>query len=270
MSNGAPPPVPGSAPAKKGLSPLAWVAIGCGGLVVVGVVVFVLLGIFMVAKGKEMVEGATGSGSVAEFLEELQDSPARVAAETMIRVNPELDLISSDDEAGTVTFVNTRTGEEATLNFEDIAEGRFSMSTRDGDYSIDVSDEAESGMTFKGPEGETRLGAGADLSDVPDWVPVYPAGADTRSTMHSITADGLMGALTARTSDGAQKVVDHFKQLFEDQGYEIASESMTRSGEGAFGAIAGRLMDEGRTIRDVIVESADESRITITYNQAKK
>ena len=217
MSNGAPPPDPRSAPAKKSLSPLAWVAIGCGGIVVVGFVVL-LLGVFIFQKGKAMVEDATGSGSVAEFLQDMQDNPAKATAETMIRMNPELDPVATDDEAGTITFRNNRTGEEATLNFEDIAEGRFSMTTSEGDYSIDASSEAEGGVTFRGPEGETRFGASADLSDVPDWVPAYPGATETQSTMHSTTADGFMGAFASKTSDDAQTVVDHFRQLFEDRG----------------------------------------------------
>ena len=269
MSNdGAPPPIPGSAPVKKALSPLAWVGIGCGGVAVVGVVVVVLLGVWTFQRGREMVEDATGSGSVGEFLEDLQDNPAKTAAETMIRMNPELDLVASDDRAGTITFRNTRTGEEATLNFEDIAEGRFSMTTSEGDVSIDATGQAGGGgVTFSGPDGETRVGATADLSGVPDWVPVYPGAADTRSMMQSATADGVMGALTSTTSDDLQTVVDHFKQVFEDQGYEIGSESVTKTGDRALGAITGELAGEGRSINIVIVENAGESQVTINYNE---
>ena len=268
MSDGAPPPIPGTAPVKKSLSPLAWVAIGCGGVAVVGVVLLLLLGMFVFQRGREMVEDATGSGSVAEFLEDMQDNPAKTAAETMIRMNPELDLVASDDGAGTITFRNTRTGEEATLNFEDIAEGRFSMSTSEGDVSIAASGQAGGGVTVSGPEGETRFGATPDLSDVPDWVPVYPGATDTRSMMHAATADGVMGALTSTTADDLQTVVDHFKQVFENQGYQIGSESVTKTGDQAFGAITGELAGEGRSINVVIVENAGESHVTVNYNQA--
>lgn len=272
MSNGAPPPVPGTppaAPAKSGTSPWVWILGGCGAIVVVGLVGFLLAGMFVFKKGKEMVTEATGSGSLSEFVEDMQDNPAKTTAETMIRLNPELELVSTDDEAGTITFTNTRTGEEATLNFEDIAEGRFSMTTDEGEYSIDAADGGEGGVTFKGPEGETRFGASADLGDVPDWVPVYPGATETQSTMHSTTADGVMGAFTAKSSDDAEKVSDHFKQLFEDQGWKIGTESMTKTGDGAFGAINGEAGD-GRSVNVVIIESAGESQVTINYNQKKQ
>ena len=271
MSNGAPPPVPGSAPAKQGMSPWAWVAIGCAGLVVVGFLVFMALGLFVFNKAKEVVEETTGSQSVSDFLEDMQNNPAKTAAETMVRVNPDLELVSTDDEAGTITFTNTKTGEEATLNFEDIAEGRFSMTTDEGEFRIDAEggEGGEGGVTFTGPDGqETRIGGSADLSAVPDWVPRYPGMVDAQGTLHSTTAEGVMGAFTGKSTDDAQKVVDHFKQLVEDEGYKIGGESMTRTGETAFGGVSGER--DGRTVNVVIMENAGESQVTINYNQKKQ
>ena len=267
MSTQAPPPTPGSAPAqKKDLSPWAWVAIGCGCLVLLTFVVFVALGTFVFKKGQEMVEEATGSESVSEFLDDLQEDPAKVTAETIIRVNPELDLISTDDEAGTITFRNNRTGEEATLNFEDIAEGRFSVTTEEGEFSVDAAagGSGSGGVTIKGPEGEARFGAATDLSDLPSWVPTYPDAEESHSTMHSVGADGVTGAFISQTSDSAEEVVGYFKRLFADQGWEVGSESMTRTGEGVLGAVTGEMGD--RTLNVVVVESEGKSQVTINYN----
>lgn len=271
MSNGTPPPppVPGTAPTKQGLPPLAWVGIGCGCLSVAALAVFFVTTYLVVQKGKEMVEEATGGVSLAEIAEGFEKDPARTSAEMIVRLNPDLDLLETDDEEGTITFRNTKTGEEATLNFEDIAEGRFSMTTDKGNFSLDVTDGAEGAVTFKGPEGEVRFGGGGDLSDVPDWVPRYPGATDVQGTMHSSSADGIMGAFTGKSSDDAQKVVDHFKKLFADEGYELGAESMTRTGDGAFGVITGTL-DDGRSINVMVIENADGSQVTINYNQKKQ
>ncbi len=272
MANGAPPPVPGSAPAKQGTSPWVWIAVGCGGLVVVGFLIFLALGFFVFNKTKEVVEETTGSGSISDFIKDVQENPSKTLAEAAVRANPDLELVSTDDEAGTITFTNTRTGEQATFNFEDIAEGRFSMTTDEGEYRVDANQdgEGEGGFTFSGPDGqETRIGASADLSAVPDWVPRYPGMAETQSTLHSTTAEGMMGAFTGKSTDDAQQVVDHFKQLFEDKGWKIGGESMTRTGETAFGGINGDLGD-GRSVNVVIMESAGNTQVTINYNQAKQ
>ena len=114
-----PPPLPESGADKKGLSPLAWIAIGIGTFVAVGFAGCLALGVFVFRTGQEAVREATGSESLSDFVEGLRGDPARTAAEAIIRINPELDLISTDDDAGTITFRNTRTDEEATLNFAD-------------------------------------------------------------------------------------------------------------------------------------------------------
>jgi hypothetical protein len=265
------PPVPGSAPPKKGLPALAWVAIGCGGLIIVGIVLFFLLALFVFSKGKEVIEDATGSGSISDFVEDMQENPTRTAAETMIRLNPELELVSTNDSAGTITFRNTRTGEEATLNFEDIAEGRFSMTTDEGEFTVNATEAEEGGgVVFSGPQGETRFGASADLSDVPDWVPSYPGSENLQGTMQSTSAEGLMGAFSAKTSDDAQKVVDYFKNLFEERGFKIGAESMTRTGEGAFGAVNGEWVEEGRVVNVVVIENAADGETVVTINYTSK
>jgi hypothetical protein len=52
----SPPIAPGPAqPPKKGLHPLIWVAIGCGGLIFLAVVLFMALGFFALRKAKEHV-----------------------------------------------------------------------------------------------------------------------------------------------------------------------------------------------------------------------
>ena len=268
MSNGAPPPVPGpvptSTPPKKGMSPLAWVAIGCGGLMVVAFVGFLAVTAFVVKKTKDVVSEVTGSESLQDMVEGFKDNPVKTAAETMVRINPDLDLVESDDEAGTITFHNRKTGEEATVNFEDIAEGRFSVTTDEGDFSVDASQQADGGVTFKGPEGEARFGASADLSDVPDWVPAYPGATDIQSAMHSTTGDGMMGAVISKTSDEPQKVLDFYKEKFEELGYDIGSQSMTTTGQGAFGAITGEMSD-GRSLNVGIIRQAGETQVTTNY-----
>lgn len=266
-----PSPIPESAPVKKGLSPLAWIAIVIGGVVVVGFIGMAALGVFLFRQGREVVREATGTESVGEFFENFRDDPARTGAEAMIRMNPELDLIRTDDAAGTITFRNNQTGEEATLNFTDIAEGRFTMTTREGEFSVDASAGADGaaseggGVTVKGPEGETRFGTIASVTDVPDWVPVYPGGGETQSAYQTTTGDGLSGAVSSKTTDDVQTVVDHYKKLFEDTGYAIGTQSLTQSGDGAVGSIAAELPENERSINVIVIQQGDETQIMLNY-----
>lgn len=265
MSEETSPPVAATAAAKSGLSTLAKVGIGCGVLGVIGLVVFVVAGYFLVQKGQEMVQEATGVESLEELAESLQENPAKFAAELAIRNNPDLEFLETDDEDGTITFRNRASGEKATLNFEDIAEGRFSMSTDEGDISIDA--DADGGVTVAGPEGEARFGARANLEDVPDWVPLYPNASEIKSAFQSASGNEMNGALSITTSDTPQAVFDYYKQLFEEQEHNILSQSMTDTGQGSLGSLKVDL-GTGREINIAILGLAGTCQVTLTY-QAK-
>ncbi len=247
---------------KKGLSPFAWIAIGCGGLVLVGVVAVVGVLGFGFFKAKEFVEENVGDPS--EVLSELQKNPTKVIAETAIRADPNYELIDSDDEAGTITFRNNKTGEEATMNFQDIAEGKWSVTTDEGEFKVDANDGGEGGVTLTGPEGETRIGGSTTLDDVPEWVPLYPDATQTQSAYSAKTAQGVGGAVTIQTQDAAKKVVEYYKQQFEDAGYSITAETSSATPQGGFASIMGEL--SGRTVAVGAVEQGGSTQVTINYN----
>jgi hypothetical protein len=249
---------------KKGLPVWGWVLIGCGGLVVAGFILFAALGFFVFKKGTELAKEATGVESFEELGKALEDNPVKTAAEMAIRLNPELEIVESDGEAGTLTFRNKKTGEVATFGYKEIAEGKFSLSTDEGEYSVSASED-EGGVVLRGPEGETRFGASASLDDVPGWVPGYPGASEVVSGYSSRTAEGSTGMVSSVTGDSAQEVLDHFEAWFEEQGWKVSSRSLTSSGDGSFGAIAGELEGEGRTLNIGVVETADETRITVNY-----
>jgi hypothetical protein len=93
------PPPPGSPQApKKGLSPLAWVGIGCAVLFVLGL---------LVLGGIVGVGGYFAKKAAAKF----EKNPTMAAAEMVVRLNPDLELVSSDEKTNTLTIKDKKTGE---------------------------------------------------------------------------------------------------------------------------------------------------------------
>ena len=102
---------------KKGLSPLAWIGIGCGGLLLIGILV-VSVGGYFAAK------------TVSDFV---GDNPAAAAAEAIVRINPELELVESDREAGTITIREKSTGKEVTVNYSQLERGELVFGDGEGE-----------------------------------------------------------------------------------------------------------------------------------------
>ncbi|MCP4224029.1 MAG: hypothetical protein GY773_11850, partial [Actinomycetia bacterium] len=121
-------------PAKKKVSPWVWVLGGC--LVLIVVVLLLMGGCtwFLADKAKDIA---------ADF----EANPAKAAAEMAVRLNPDLELVSTDEEAGTMTVLQKSTGKEVTLDFDEISEGRFSFETDKGESTISFDPQGDGGLT---------------------------------------------------------------------------------------------------------------------------
>lgn len=249
---------------KTGLSPMAWIAIGCGVVILLAFVAFFALGAFVFQKGKQAAREVTGADSMEELVERLEQDPVRTAAETAIRLAPDLEIVETDDSAGVITFRNVETGETTTLDFEDIAAGRLGMSSEEGEFTIEAGGEA-GGLRFSGPEGEARIGGSADLDDVPDWVHIYPRRTAASSAFRSVQGDTVSGLVTLTTETSPEAVVEHYREWFEEQGWEIRTETATNQGVIRHAGIIGQLASPERTLNVGVMEQAGEAQITINY-----
>ncbi len=232
---------------KKGLPVLAWVGIGCLGVIILGIVVALLGSLFIFNKAKD-------------FAAEVENNPALMAAKAMAMVNPELELVETDEEGRVVTFRNTESGEEFTINYSDLEEGRLSYSSDDGFVEI-VSEEmdGQGNLSITTDEGRTTFGAGAD-ADFPGWVPIYP-GSSPEGTYASDTPEMRGGAYTIRTNDKLEEVMDFFSSELEKAGLEITNR--TNLLENAI--LIARTSDEARTCSITAVFDDGEVRVTVNF-----
>ncbi len=212
-SSPSPPQDPSAAPApeakKKGISPLMWVLIILGSIFALTMGACVACGLVVTQMGREIAR-------------DFETNPAKAMAELAVRVNPEIELVDSDDDAGTMTVRNRETGEEFTLNFEDIAEGRFSITSDDGELSFDT-DADGGGVTVTGVDGAvSRVGALGD-EDLPEWMLLYPSAAISPGGFRGATAEGVAGAFQMSTDDACSQVNGYFIEALPEAGFGIVS-----------------------------------------------
>jgi hypothetical protein len=159
------PPVPPVPSAKKGMPVIGWVGIGCGTILIIAVMVVSLL----IGWCKRNV------GDLADF----QKNPEKAAAEMIVKMNPELEKVSQDDAKGEMT-IRTKDGQEMTLTYKDIAEGKFTMKDAKGNI--------------------TQFGQ-SDLTNVPAWVPRIPGMKSSTGSFHNQEGGKVTGLYVATTTE---------------------------------------------------------------------
>jgi hypothetical protein len=218
-SGQAMPPPP---PPRRGTHPLVWVAV-------------VILGLFGL--------GILGAIGTAVYVAR---NPAR-AVRRLIAANPNMEVVGTDDGAGTITVRDRRTGKVVTMSFDQARQGRFRITADDGD----------------GRTAEFQVGGEARL---PSWLPAYP-GSHPRG-LFSATGDSGMeggdaGSVSFTTGDPGSKVL----AFYEDKARDLDMRVRMEARHGESGTLVAKDDDRNRGFKVVVVESRGEANVTLTYGR---
>jgi hypothetical protein len=254
MNGTVPPPPPGAeAPKKKGLSPLAWFGIGCGALIVLGL-------------GSCFVMTAIVANKAKNFVSDLEKNPDAAvikAAELALKLNPELEVLSSDAEAGKITVREKATGKEVTFDLEDIKAGRLTIKSGDEEARVDFDAGEQGGsMTVTSDKGTMVIGGG-DGGQVPDWVPSYPgARADSFSNVRAGGENS--GTFTIHTPDAAAAVLAYYEDKAKAAGFEVEKTTLETAGA-VGGSLVARAGD--RTFNVTVATQEGQTQGLIAYSE---
>jgi hypothetical protein len=253
VSSPVPPPPGSPPPPKKGLSPLAWVGIGCGVIIILCVIVLGVVGYF--AKKK---------------VDEFQKNPTLAAAKLIVQANPKLELVSADENANSITIKDKETGEVVTFSADDVKAGKFSFkSSKGGSATFDAS--GQNGGTFKvtndkGEVSTMNVGAGAP-QNLPSWLPVYPGGT-VQGTFDTTNAEGRSAAFTVTTTDPVSKVMDFYKAQLESAGFKVDQSTFSSNGQDG-GTVSGKSSDEKRQASVLLGTADGKTSATVTFQEKK-
>ncbi len=252
----APPPPPGAysqpvPPPKKGLSPLAWIGIGCGVIIVLGVIALGVVG--WLAKRQ---------------IDKYGKNPTLAAAELVVRATPDLEVVSSDVDAGTLTVKNTKTGETATMNAKDIQDGKIEFKTDKGTAVFDASGK-DGTLKVTDEKGQvTTFQAGQSAQSLPSWLPTYP-GATVQGTFDSNTTEGRSASFSLTTSDGGEKVLAFYESELKKGGFKVDSTTLTTTPEGKGGILTASGENPHREISVLVGAQNGQTSATITFQEKK-
>lgn len=215
---------------KKGLSGWAWAGIGCGTVLLIGIIA-IGLGVGYCSR------------KVTEFNKEMQANPERKSAELIIGFHPEYSVVSSNDQTNEMTIKEDKTGKEMTLSFKDIADGKFAMT---------------------GPDGTMIQMGAVDLSKLPAWVKL-PADA-TSTGGYQTTVNGKNSGVVIFTSSLTAKELTEFF----DKDWDTWSSSTGSSSSMTLNGVESHTMSHKSTDKEVTVMvqvSGGNTSTTVTYSE---
>jgi hypothetical protein len=234
---------PGMAPmpATRRTSPLVWVLVIVLGLFFLGFVSIVGFGYYVAHKVK-----------LAGIDPELwRDNPSLAVGKILAATNPNVEVVRSDQGAGTVTIRDKRTGKETTMTFDQARNGKFSI-TADDDH---------------GSTATMQFGGAAKNSDLPSWVPKYPGSEGTSTFAVKGSGADLAegGSFAFTTPDSTDKVMDFYKEKAQDLGLKV--KLTTTTGDGSMFVAT----EEGdkRSLTVIVGRQGGSTSVSVTYGSKR-
>ncbi|MBZ0113698.1 MAG: hypothetical protein K8J08_14630, partial [Thermoanaerobaculia bacterium] len=202
---------------------------------------------------------------IKEVAKDFEADPARATAEMVVKFNPDLELLESD-EPGKITIREISSGKVGTFDLEDVKEGRLTFETEEGKMEINAKGGEDGGvMTMTTDEGTSQLKIGSSTEDVPRWVPIYPRAESVNGSYHSSTPKAEVGMVQITTGDSVDDVLAHYRKVFEEEGFELQNDSKSQTPQGKVGALLGTHPD-GRSLTITVTDAGGKEKVAVAMN----
>jgi hypothetical protein len=238
---------------KKKSGPWLWLLAGCGTLLVIAVIAVAGIAFLAYRKAKQ-------AGLDPELM---QKNPALASAKVIVGMNPDLEIVSVDEENGTLTIREKKSGKTITANVGDVQEGNISFK---GDKNENVSIRANGnsgGFEIKTDKETVKFG-GSGTANLPDWLPAYPGVTpDGIASMNS--GQGRAGTVHFTTQDTVDDVLGFYEEELKAKGLKVTVNTAKMNGEVKGGSAAATDSSDRRNASINASATAAGTEVYITY-----
>jgi hypothetical protein len=254
----APPPAPQTpgvpVPQKSsGAKVLLWIVGIVVGLFLLGSATCAVLGFYAMHKVKQ-------AGFDSDLMKK---NPGLATAKMAVTLNPDTEILSSDDNAGTIVVRDKKTGKTVTMKFDPQKKAMVITDENGQTTSMTTTGEgANAGIEMKSSEGTMKIGGSADKA--PGWVPVYP-GSSPQNTFSASNPGEQSGSYTFTTADPAEKVISFYGDTLKSAGFAVSN--MTSNSEGKVGGmVSGEDKANKRTVVVSLGTETDGTHVNVTFS----
>jgi hypothetical protein len=245
---------------KKTVSPFVWLFAGCGTLLLLGVIIVAAVGFYGYYKVKQVAKEA-GLDS-----ETMQKNPAMTIAKLLVATNPDIELVSVDENKGLITVKDKKSGKVVTVNLDEAQKGKITFEGESDDDKVTFEargSEEHGGFEVKSKDGKLTIGSGSQ-KDLPDWIPAYP-GIEMSGSVISQDGNGKHGNFQFSTSDPVDKVIDFYKTEFERAGMKVTNNSVKLLGALSAGNLTADSTDKKRHVVVSVIPYDTQTTVNVAY-----
>ena len=225
----------------------------------------IIVGLLLLAFGSCAVIGfyAVHKVKQAGFDSDLmKKNPGLATAKMAVSMNPDVEVVSSDDNAGTISVRDKKTGKVTTMKFDSQKKAMVITDENGKTTSMTTSGEgANATMEMKSSEGTMKIGANADKA--PAWVPQYP-GSSPQNTFSANTGGEQTGSYAFTTTDPAEKLISYYGDSLKSAGFTVSNLTTNSNGKTG-GMVSGEDKANKRNVVISIATESDGTHANVTY-----
>jgi hypothetical protein len=246
------PPAP---PKSSGAKILLWIVGGFAALVILVIVAVAGLGFYVVHKAKQ-------AGIDPELMKK---NPALAAAKMAVTASPNVQMVASDDSAGTMVVRDKKTGKVTTLKFDAAKKSMVVIDDQGKEARITADTNAG---TLQIQSADTSMKIGRNADQAPSWVPLYP-GVAAQNTMSLNEKGRQSGTLAFDSKDSPEKVMSFYAEQLTSAGMKVTR--TTASGNGTNGGmVTGSQDNDARTVLVTVSGENEGAKVSVTYSEKQK
>ncbi len=174
---------PQTTPTSNSNNTLKIVAVGCGALLLLG-----------------MIAGAIFTWYAAKKAKEFAENPGYATLRLAVAANPDLETVSSDAKAGTIAVLDKRTGKTTTLTMSSVKDGKLVIEADGAKVEMNGGPGGQGEMVVHGKNGEVMVARGG-----PGGGSLVVTGADGKA---QVNAQGTPGGAVQVNAGGEQVKVE--------------------------------------------------------------
>ncbi len=281
---GGPPTPP--AGAGSGVKIVLWIVggfVGFGVLCMIGVSVLVYV--------------------AAHKVKTFADNPGFAVAKFAIANNPDVEMLSSNDSAGTMVVRDKKTNQVLTMKFDpakksmtvtdehgktatisvDALHNGIQINGPDGKTASITADAEHNKLQLTGPDGKTAsitadaqngtvqmtspdgtVKVGLNADKPPSWVPTYP-GTNPQSILSASNANEQSGTSGFVTQDPVDKVVSYYSSALKSGGMTISTTTTNSNGK-VGGIVSGEDSGRKHTVMVTAAGDTDGTHVSVSFS----